>query len=140
VLWQNGNKSYYPARIGAKVVSAYVEKQRRIANNLQPPKTAPPPVEMTAIYTVPGNPSAANANSPNNNGAGDQVKVARLLVDHGQVVGEAAPDPATNLGAPSMRRSSAAWVGNHDSTPATPHQPPSGSIPNPTLPGSRKGQ
>jgi penicillin-binding protein 2 len=36
VLWQNGEFSYYPARIGAKVVSAYVEKQRRLANNLQP--------------------------------------------------------------------------------------------------------
>ena len=38
VLWQNGEFSYYPARIGAKVVSAYVEKQRRLAHNLVPVK------------------------------------------------------------------------------------------------------
>ena len=36
VLWQNGDKSFYPARIGARVVAAYIEKQRRIANNLVP--------------------------------------------------------------------------------------------------------
>ena len=41
VLWQNGEFSYYPARIGAKVVSAYVEKQRRLAHNLAPVKAAP---------------------------------------------------------------------------------------------------
>ena len=29
VLWQNGEFSYYPARIGAKVVEAYVDKKRR---------------------------------------------------------------------------------------------------------------
>ena len=57
VLWQNGEFSYYPARIGAKVVSAYVEKQRRLAHNLVPPKTAtPPPVEVGAVWTTP-NPS-----------------------------------------------------------------------------------
>ena len=38
VLWQNGEFSYYPARIGAQVVSAYVEKQRRLAHNLAPVK------------------------------------------------------------------------------------------------------
>lgn len=55
VLWQNGEFSYYPARIGAKVVSAYVEKQRRLANNLQAPKTATPqaPVEVGAVWTSP---------------------------------------------------------------------------------------
>ena len=31
VLWQNGEFSYYPARLGARVVAAYVEKQRRLA-------------------------------------------------------------------------------------------------------------
>ena len=34
VLWQNGGFSYFPARIGAQVVSAYVEKQRRLDHNL----------------------------------------------------------------------------------------------------------
>ena len=40
VLWQNGQFSFYPARIGAAVVSAYVEKQRRLAHNLVPVKVA----------------------------------------------------------------------------------------------------
>jgi penicillin-binding protein 2 len=52
VLWQNGEFSYYPARIGAQVVSAYVEKQRRLANNLQPSKAAHP-VEVGAIWSEP---------------------------------------------------------------------------------------
>jgi penicillin-binding protein 2 len=42
VLWQNGKFSYYPARIGAKIVSAYVEKQRRLANNLPHPRPPRP--------------------------------------------------------------------------------------------------
>ena len=54
VLWQNGNKSWFAARIGAKFVSDYVEKQRRLAHNLVPPKTpAPPPVEVGAVWTTP---------------------------------------------------------------------------------------
>jgi len=52
VLWQNGDKSFYPARIGAKVVSAYVEKQRRIANNLVPSKQIAP-AEVSAVWTEP---------------------------------------------------------------------------------------
>jgi penicillin-binding protein 2 len=52
VLWQNGNKSWFAARIGAKVVSAYVEKQRRLANNLVQPKVVPP-AEMSAVWTAP---------------------------------------------------------------------------------------
>jgi penicillin-binding protein 2 len=61
VLWQNGEFSYYPARIGAKIVSAYVEKQRRLANNLQPSKTPTPqaPVEVGAVWTSPDANTAA---------------------------------------------------------------------------------
>ncbi len=58
VLWQNGNKSWFAARIGAKFVSDYVEKQRRLAHNLVPPKTpAPPPVEVGAVWTTPNHDS-----------------------------------------------------------------------------------
>ena len=55
VLWQNGEFSYYPARIGAEVVAAYVEKQRRLAHNLQPNKPAPPPtpVDVGAVWSLP---------------------------------------------------------------------------------------
>lgn len=82
VLWQNGSFSYYPARIGAKVVSAYVEKQRRIAKNLLPPKPTAPPVEMGAVWSVPGSDSA------DGDGKGQAAKVqgGRFLVDeHGLV-------------------------------------------------------
>jgi penicillin-binding protein 2 len=54
VLWMNGEFSYYPARLGARVVAAYVEKQRRLAHNLVPVKApAPPPVEVGAVWTTP---------------------------------------------------------------------------------------
>lgn len=54
VLWQNGEFSYYPARLGARVVAAYVEKQRRLANNLLPPKApAAKPAEVGAVWTTP---------------------------------------------------------------------------------------
>jgi penicillin-binding protein 2 len=55
VLYQNGDKSWFSARIGARVIEAYVEKQRRLAHNLQPLKAAAPakPVEVGAIWTTP---------------------------------------------------------------------------------------
>ena len=52
VLYQNGNKSWFAARIGARVVSAYVEKQRLLAHNLVPQKEKAP-VEMSAVWTAP---------------------------------------------------------------------------------------
>ena len=52
VLWQNGEFSYYPARIGAQVVEAFVDKKRRLANNL-PPEKAAAPVEVGAVWTTP---------------------------------------------------------------------------------------
>jgi penicillin-binding protein 2 len=54
VLWEHGEFSYYPARLGARFVAAYVEKQRRLANNLVPVKVpAQPPVEVGAVWTAP---------------------------------------------------------------------------------------
>ena len=59
VLWQNGEFSYYPARIGAEVVAAYVEKQRRLAHNLpavqanNPPTSPPKPAEVGALWSQP---------------------------------------------------------------------------------------
>ena len=57
VLWEHGEFSYYPARIGAEVVAAYVQKQRRLANNLmqtKAPPAPPKPVEVGAVWTTPG--------------------------------------------------------------------------------------
>lgn len=51
VLWQNGGFSYYPARIGAEVVAAYVDKERRLAHNL--PAKAPGPIDVGAVWSEP---------------------------------------------------------------------------------------
>ena len=84
VLWQNGNKSWFPARIGTRVVAAYVEKQRRIANNLVPPKTPAPPAEMSAVWTVPqGGKAGAQA------AAGERVQGGNFLVADGRIVAKA---------------------------------------------------
>src|SRR5580658_9871141 len=64
VLWQNGGFSYYPARIGAQVVAAYVDKKRREAGNLPPEKAAVPtqkPVEVGAVWTAPDGKKGAGA-------------------------------------------------------------------------------
>jgi penicillin-binding protein 2 len=81
VLWQNGSFSYYPARIGAKVVSAYVEKQRRLANNLQPPKAPPAPttVEVGALWSAPPSPPSAKGESAGTQSA--HVQGGHFFVD-----------------------------------------------------------
>jgi len=132
VLWQNGQFSYYPARIGAKVVSAYVEKQRRIANNLvQPAKTAAP-VEMSAVWTVPTQDSGSKSEP-------DRLQSGHFLVDKGQIVTTAPPESPKKLGAPSLRLPSVARVGNQQPHPA--HLPvnQSTSGPQPAIPSSGKG-
>ena len=79
VLWQNGEFSYYPARIGAAVVSAYVEKQRRLAHNPVPTKTAAP-VEMGAVWTAP---------RTGQNGGAARMQTGDFLVKNGQIVARA---------------------------------------------------
>ena len=88
VLWQNGGFSYYPARIGARVVAAYVEKQRRLAHNLVPVKTAAP-VEMTAVWTVPDSASGARAATGKQDGNPSPIQAGRFLVQDGQIVADA---------------------------------------------------
>jgi penicillin-binding protein 2 len=87
VLWQNGEFSYYPARIGAKVVSAYVEKQRRLAKNLQPLKTAAP-VEISAVWTAPGHGSTGQG------GLEGQMQAGSFLVQDGKIIDGKAAKPA----------------------------------------------
>jgi penicillin-binding protein 2 len=88
VLWQNGEFSYYPARIGAAVVSAYVEKQRRLANNLQPTKTAPP-AEMSAVWTEPNTGAKT---------AGDRVQTGNFLIKDGSIIAQAKQNPSALKG------------------------------------------
>jgi penicillin-binding protein 2 len=92
VLWQNGNKSYYPARIGAKVVAAYVEKQRRIANNLVPSKQ-PAPAEVGAMWTQPPPPPVKGAHA--DTAAMPRLQAGHFLVEHAEVVAAAKVKPQT---------------------------------------------
>ncbi len=85
VLWQNGQFSYYPARIGAKVVSAYVEKQRRLANNLAPVKAAATPTVMGAFWTSP-NKGGEAGDGP------DRLNAGSFLVENGKIVGQSKPE------------------------------------------------
>ena len=63
VLWQNGEFSYFPARLGARVVAAYVEKKRRLEKNLTPPKPATP-VEVGALWTAPASTTGNGVANP----------------------------------------------------------------------------
>ena len=119
VLWQNGEFSYYPARIGAKVVSAYVEKQRRLANNLQPVKAAAP-VEMGAVWTVPGPASGSGANPANQDGNPARMQAGHFLVQNGQIVARAIPE--TRSGARPERKSGTASASGARPA-ATPSEP-----------------
>jgi penicillin-binding protein 2 len=77
VLWQDGEFSYYPARIAAQVVTAFVDKKRRLAGNL-PQQKAAAPVEMGAVWTTPGGKNTA--------GTKGQIQGGHFFVENGQVV------------------------------------------------------
>ncbi len=92
VLWQNGEFSYYPARIGAQVIAAFVNKKRRLAGNL-PPEKAAAPVEVGAVWTTPdsgpdsrGSEKYAAA-SKENSGAG-RIHSGHFFVDGNGIVAE----------------------------------------------------
>ena len=84
VLWQNGDKSWFPARIGAQVVEAYVDKQRRLLGDLPPEKTKPP-VEMSAVWSQPDNAAGAKETGRQKIGMGS------FVVANGQAIPERAP-------------------------------------------------
>jgi len=91
VLWQNGNKSWFSARIGAQVVSAYVEKQRRLANNLATKPQAP--VEVGAFWSVPTPGPGSKAGKPGQESA--KIQSGHFFVDPGHAL------PAGDKYAPS---------------------------------------
>ncbi len=86
VLWQNGEFSYYPARIGAKVVEAYVDKRRRLAGNL-PQEKAQVPVEMSGVWSEPDN-------APGGNGK-QKIASGSFLVANGQIIPGKTPAAVT---------------------------------------------
>ncbi len=78
VLWQNGEFSYYPARIGAQIVTAFVNKKRREAGNL-PPEKPVAPVEVGAVWSMPGDGTKGAA-------ARSHIHGGRFYVQDGRVV------------------------------------------------------
>lgn len=89
VLWQNGEFSYYPARIAAKVVAAYVDKKRRLAKNL-PPEKAAAPVEVGAVWSAPGGQESANRTGP-------RIQAGHFFVDRHGIVAANRPAEKTAI-------------------------------------------
>jgi penicillin-binding protein 2 len=94
VLWENGEFSYYPARIGAQVVAAFVNKKRREAHNLPPAKAAAP-VEVGAVWTTPD--SGPNSKSGAKGATAARIHSGHFFVDGNGIVAEnaeaAKPEP-----------------------------------------------
>jgi len=85
VLWQNGEFSYYPARIGAQVIAAFVNKKRRLAGNL-PPEKAAAPAEVGAVWTTP---DSGRDFRPGAKGAtGSRIHSGHFFVDGNGIVAE----------------------------------------------------
>ena len=82
VLWENGEFSYYPARIGAQVVEAFVDKKRREAHNLPPAKAAAP-VEVGAVWSVPDSKPGAKGTTA------ARIRSGHFFVDSNGIVAEA---------------------------------------------------
>jgi penicillin-binding protein 2 len=110
VLWQNGEFSYYPARIGAQIVEAYVDKKRRLAGNLPPPKAAAP-VEVGAVWSTPGVETGPGAHPRAKNtaaaGTRGQIHSGHFFVENGQIVAanpaaaQTSRKPAKSAGPPA---------------------------------------
>jgi penicillin-binding protein 2 len=135
VLFQNGNKSWFAARIGARVVSAYVEKQRRLKGNLVPSKVVPP-AEMTAIWTAPAAGAGAGS-SPGGATVKTDVQPARLesgrfLVQNGDLVPQQKPK-ANSAG--DWLQANTGVAASPAARPLVAQARPNGAVP----PGAAKG-
>jgi penicillin-binding protein 2 len=100
VLWENGEFSYYPARIGAQVVAAFVNKKRREAHNLPPAKAAVP-VEVGAVWTTPD--SGPDSKSGAKGATAARIHSGHFFVDGNGNVAEdpkVAPKPVTGRTTP----------------------------------------
>jgi membrane peptidoglycan carboxypeptidase len=101
VLWQNGNFSFYPARIGAQIVAAYVEKQRRIAHNLAEPAKTDVPAEMSAVWTVPN--ESKGSRTVSQNAPPDRLQGGNFLIDRSGQIIAAKADRATRPEASALK-------------------------------------
>jgi hypothetical protein len=108
VLWQNGEFSYYSARIAAQIVSAYVEKQRRLQHNLPPLKAQlPAPAEVGAVWSTPGSDGKHSARK----GETASLHAGHFFVSQGQIV--PASQAPVRL-APALRSFSGASAGERE--------------------------
>lgn len=55
-FWQHGGWGTDAAHMVAQVIQAYVDKQRRLDHNLEPPSAAQQPMEVGAIWNTPEDP------------------------------------------------------------------------------------
>ena len=117
VLWQNGEFSYYPARIAAQVVTAYVDKKRRLAGNL-PQQKAAAPVEVGAVWSTP----QAQPGTKNAAAAKSRIQGGHFFVENGEVVASRGSVPhahaAKAKSSPSISRGVGQETGATDSRPA----------------------
>jgi penicillin-binding protein 2 len=89
VLWQNGEFSYYPARIGAEVVKAFVDEKRREAHNLAP-NAVMSPIEVGAVWSMPNPPGGDETAAARNQ---THLHGGRFFVGENTVVAENAKAP-----------------------------------------------
>ena len=65
VLWEHGGWGAGSAHLAAQVIETFVDKQRRLQNNIQAPPPPAQAVEVGAVYSQPGEKDAIkHANSP----------------------------------------------------------------------------
>ncbi len=61
-LMESGEHGRFAGRLAAQVIAAFVNKQRRLDNNLQEAKKKPAPVEVGAIWSAPKTSAAPGSN------------------------------------------------------------------------------
>jgi penicillin-binding protein 2 len=139
VLWEHGDWGSNAARLAAQVATVYVNKQRMedckkgVQNcSLMAGAGLPAPVQMGAVWSAP-----EPASRQQRNAANGVPQLAQLHAGHFPLP-TASQSPALSsiqlpipaqLGAPSLRRSSVARVGNHEPKPVSVPGPTSSSQP-----------
>ncbi len=100
VLWEHGGWGAGSAHLAAQVIETFVDKQRRLQNNIQAPPPQAQAVEVGAVYSQPGEKDA-----------GDPApKVGPAEPSAGQQNRPTSSPTATNTGRPPRKTSAAAPV------------------------------
>ncbi len=83
-LMESGEHGRFAGRLAAQVIAAYVNKQRRLDNNLQEAKKKPAPVEVGAIWSAPKAGAAAGSCSLLNSMPDISLSMSPGLRRHGR--------------------------------------------------------